>query len=1169
MILLDSNQFSGPVPKNFGNLRNLTDLNLASNLLSGMVPDLSNATQLNYLNLSNNNFTSSPAPGWFATLMDNDGLTGTIPSALSLANNGLNGADPVDDGVVRELVSRDSASRAPWTGGHGTVVMQWLLLLFLLSVGLRPSFSQTNSQDVAALQALMNNWQNGPQSWTGSTDPCSSWDGISCSNGRVTEVFTGNIPSEIGNLSQLTFLALNSNKFTGGIPPTLGLLSNLNWLDMSVNQLSGQIPVSPGLNQLVQAQHLIFDNNNFTGPIPASLGQVKSLQIIRLDHNKFSGPVPDSIGNLSKLMELSLASNLLNGTLPDLTSVTQDLSNNNFASSPAPGWFSTLTSLNSIFMDNDDLTGAIPSGLFSLPSLQQVSLANNTFSGKLNMAASWGAGGTDNGEAPQLKGARYFSFEELKKSTNNFSEINEIGSGGYGKVYKGTLANGQIAAIKRAQQGSMQGAAEFKNEIELLSRVHHKNLVSLVGFCYEQGEQMLVYEYIPYGTLRENLMGKGGVSLDWKKRLRIAIGSAKGIAYLHELADPPIIHRDIKSTNILLDESLNAKVADFGLSKLVSDTQKGHVSTQVKGTLGYLDPEYYMTQQLSEKSDVYSFGVVLLELITAKQPIEKGRRLSSINLQGTLSNSIGQLSELVYLDLSSNSGLSGLLPTSIGNLKQLTTLLFDNNQLSGPIPDEIGSITTLQILNFADNQLRGTMPDLSALTKLNAIILSNNAFSGTFDMTDLTNNEHFQQLETSLWTELGLHPGSVFLSDVLFTSDNYLQVKVRMFPPTGTSFNLLEVTRIGFDLSNQAYKPPQGFGPYYFVADPYVHFAASWGIAQKDSGGAPQLKGARFFSFDELKTCTNNFAENNEIGSGGYGKVYKGILVDGTSVAIKRAEYGSKQGALEFKNEIELLSRVHHKNLYKKYNCYAARGIYLDWKKRLRITLGSARGLAYLHELANPPIIHRDVKSTNILLDDNYKAKVADFGLSKLVTDTEKGHVSTQVKGTLGYLDPEYYMTQQLSEKSDVYSFGVVMLEILSGRLPISKGRYIVREFRMAIDANDQDYYGLQGIVDPAIHDAAHTMGFRRFVQLAMECVDESASRRPTMNTVVKEIEAMLQSEGLSSGSSSTVEFERVGSASASHLYGGPVVTPRSNSSVSIAEEPDEPPHPELNHREP
>ncbi|XP_037409967.1 probable leucine-rich repeat receptor-like protein kinase At5g49770 [Triticum dicoccoides] len=259
--------------------------------------------------------------------------------------------------------------------------------------------------------------------------------------------------------------------------------------------------------------------------------------------------------------------------------------------------------------------------LVAIYALRQKKIAKEAF----DTTASWGAGGKDNGDVPQLKGARYFVFEELKKCTNNFSETHEIGSGGYGKVYKGKIANGQIAAIKRAQQGSMQGAAEFKNEIELLSRVHHKNLVSLVGFCYEQGEQMLVYEYISNGTLRDNLMGKGGIQLDWMKRLKIAIGSAKGLAYLHELADPPIIHRDIKSTNILLDESLTAKVADFGLSKLVSDTQKGHVSTQVKGTLGYLDPEYYMTQQLSEKSDVYSFGVVMLELLTSRQPIEKGK----------------------------------------------------------------------------------------------------------------------------------------------------------------------------------------------------------------------------------------------------------------------------------------------------------------------------------------------------------------------------------------------------------------------------------------------------------------------------------------------------------------------------------------------------------------
>ncbi|MCO5580029.1 hypothetical protein L7F22_033895 [Adiantum nelumboides] len=237
---------------------------------------------------------------------------------------------------------------------------------------------------------------------------------------------------------------------------------------------------------------------------------------------------------------------------------------------------------------------------------------------------SWGSGKTDSGGGPKLKGARYFSFAELKKATNNFSETNEIGSGGYGKVYKGELITKEKLAIKRAEQRSMQGAVEFKNEIELLSRVHHRNLVGLVGFCFKQGEQMLVYDYMENGTLRDALQGFRGIKFDWRRRLRVALGAAQGLAYLHDSASPPIIHRDIKSSNILLDAKLNAKVADFGLSKIGPDAGKTHVTTQVKGTVGYLDPEYYLTQQLTEKSDVYSYGVVLLEMLTARQPIEHG-----------------------------------------------------------------------------------------------------------------------------------------------------------------------------------------------------------------------------------------------------------------------------------------------------------------------------------------------------------------------------------------------------------------------------------------------------------------------------------------------------------------------------------------------------------------
>ncbi|CAH2070532.1 unnamed protein product [Thlaspi arvense] len=270
-------------------------------------------------------------------------------------------------------------------------------------------------------------------------------------------------------------------------------------------------------------------------------------------------------------------------------------------------------------------------------------------SGQNNPFAKWNKSKSSI-DAPQLIGAKAFTFEELRKCTDNFSKANDVGGGGYGQVYKGTLPSRQLIAIKRAQQGSSQGELEFKTEIELISRVHHKNVVRLLGFCFDRNEQMLVYEYIPNGSLTDSLSY-------WTRRLRMALGSGKGLAYLHKLADPPIIHRDIKSNNILLDESLAAKVADFGLSKLVGDPEKIHVTTQVKGTMGYLDPEYYMTNQLTEKSDVYGFGVVMLELLTGKSPIQGGKYVvREVKSKMDKSRNLYDLQELLDTTIIASSG---------------------------------------------------------------------------------------------------------------------------------------------------------------------------------------------------------------------------------------------------------------------------------------------------------------------------------------------------------------------------------------------------------------------------------------------------------------------------------------------------------------------------------
>ncbi|KZV29632.1 protein RNase P 1, chloroplastic/mitochondrial-like [Dorcoceras hygrometricum] len=214
-----------------------------------------------------------------------------------------------------------------------------------------------------------------------------------------------------------------------------------------------------------------------------------------------------------------------------------------------------------------------------------------------------------------------FTYEELSMATDGFSTANLLGQGGFGYVHRGVLPNGKEVAVKQLKAGSGQGEREFQAEVEIISRVHHKHLVSLVGYCITGSQRMLVYEFVPNNTLEFHLHGKGRPTMDWPTRLKIALGAAKGLSYLHEDCHPKIIHRDIKASNILLDFNFEAKVADFGLAKFSSDANT-HVSTRVMGTFGYLAPEYASSGKLTEKSDVFSFGVMLLELITGRRPVD-------------------------------------------------------------------------------------------------------------------------------------------------------------------------------------------------------------------------------------------------------------------------------------------------------------------------------------------------------------------------------------------------------------------------------------------------------------------------------------------------------------------------------------------------------------------
>ncbi|MCH89414.1 wall-associated receptor kinase-like 14-like, partial [Trifolium medium] len=241
-----------------------------------------------------------------------------------------------------------------------------------------------------------------------------------------------------------------------------------------------------------------------------------------------------------------------------------------------------------------------------------------------------------------------YSYKDIEKATNSFSDKQRLGTGAFGTVYSGKLRNDEFVAIKKIRHRDTNSVDQVMNEIKLLSSVSHPNLVRLLGCCIEEGEQILVYEYMPNGTLSEHLQRERGKGLPWTIRLTIASETANAIAYLHSSIHPPIYHRDIKSSNILLDYNYKSKVADFGLSRL-GMIETSHISTAPQGTPGYVDPQYHQNFHLSDKSDVYSFGVVLVEIITAMKVVDFARPQSEVNLAALAVDRIrrGSIDEIV------------------------------------------------------------------------------------------------------------------------------------------------------------------------------------------------------------------------------------------------------------------------------------------------------------------------------------------------------------------------------------------------------------------------------------------------------------------------------------------------------------------------------------------
>ncbi|KAK3156034.1 hypothetical protein QOZ80_2AG0101880 [Eleusine coracana subsp. coracana] len=656
-VSLASRSLEGHISQSLGNLTGLQYLNLSNNLLSGGLPlELVSSRSINILDVSFNQLGGdlhelpSSSPGQPLQLSNGLGNLKSL-SFLSLTGNNFTNI------TNALLILRNTKSLTTLLIGlnfmnekmpdddtiDGFEGLQVLDIGGCLLSGKIPSWIAK----LANLKMLLldGNKLNGPiPTWISTLNFLFSVD-ISDNS------LTGEIPTALMNMPMLTsekaaymdpsvfdlpvyedqsfqyrvtsafpkVLKLASNKFTGGIPPEIGQLKALTELNVSFNNLTGPIP--PSISNLTNLQKLDLSNNNLTGAIPAGLENLCFLSAFNISNNDLEGPIPTG-GQFSTFQNSSFDGN------PKLcgSSLT-----NQCGSAKTPRILTKQSNKKIIF--------AIAFGVFFgglvivlLVGRLLVSIRVKSITEKSRREADGDAETTSfNSRSKhalvmmsQVKGDKNtITFSDIVKATNNFDKEHVIGCGGYGLVYKAELPDGCNLAIKKLNGEMCLMEREFTAEIEALSMAQHDHLVPLWGYCVHGNSRLLIYSYMENGSLDDWLHNRdddGSTFLDWPTRLNIAKGASRGLSYIHNVCKPQIVHRDIKSSNILLDKEFKAYVADFGLARLILPN-KTHVTTDLVGTLGYIPPEYGQGSVASLRGDIYSFGVVLLELLTGRRPV--------------------------------------------------------------------------------------------------------------------------------------------------------------------------------------------------------------------------------------------------------------------------------------------------------------------------------------------------------------------------------------------------------------------------------------------------------------------------------------------------------------------------------------------------------------------
>ncbi|PIA40013.1 hypothetical protein AQUCO_02500022v1 [Aquilegia coerulea] len=625
LVFLDfsENQLSGEIPAELGDLKNLQLLNLMSNKLTGRVPTgLGNLTKLQVLELWNNSL-EGPLPAnlgqksplqWLD--VSSNSLSGIIPSGLCDSSN------------LTKLILFNNAFSGPIPIGLTSCLslVRVRMQNNIISGTIPSGFGKL--ENLQRLE-LANNSLSGEM--PGDIAFSLSLSFIDLSQNR----FQSSLPSTILSIPTLqTFMASNNN-LEGKIPEQFQESPSLTALDLSANQLSGTLPVS-----IASCQKLVTLNlrdNLFTGDIPRAIAMMPTLAVLDLSNNSLSGTIPENFGSSPALETLNLSYNKLEGPLPttgllrtiNLDDITGNAGLCGGVLSPCSHGYATSSLKERKHAHIKHIIAGWLVGITALLTIVTTVLCvRRLYSRWYSNSGCFGARfSVESGDWPW----RMSAFQRIGFTSSDIlaclKESNVIGMGATGIVYKAEMQRPHaVVAVKKlwASQADIETGSthDLVSEVNLLGRLRHRNIVRLLGYLHNDSDVMIVYEYMRNGSLGEMLHGKqaGKLLIDWVSRYNIAVGVAQGLAYLHHDCNPPVIHRDVKSNNILLDENLDARIADFGIARMMM--HKNETVTMVAGSFGYIAPEYGYTLKVDEKSDIYSYGVVLLELLSGKRPVD-------------------------------------------------------------------------------------------------------------------------------------------------------------------------------------------------------------------------------------------------------------------------------------------------------------------------------------------------------------------------------------------------------------------------------------------------------------------------------------------------------------------------------------------------------------------